>query len=260
MSFFEHSDGTRTAFDITGNGSPLLLIHGAEGSRRSFDRLVPQLSARFTVIVYDQRDCGETENAAEPSDLRLLAADAVELLQGTGHFPAHVFGTSFGGRVAQTVALLHAPAVRRLVLASTWALPLSLRDLNGEVVVEMARLRERLPDSAEQLAEYFFPSAFLSEYPQFRQHFARASVRSARSDRRAQAVNDHPTLAAGDIAAKTLLLAGACDRLVPSALTVGMKDAIRDTESAVLAGVGHITCVQAPKEVADHLQRFLGST
>ncbi|HEY8337249.1 MAG TPA: alpha/beta hydrolase [Tardiphaga sp.] len=260
MSFFEHSDGTRAAFDITGNGPPLLLIHGAEGSRRSFDRLVPMLSDQFTVIVYDQRDCGETVNAAESSDLRLLAADVAELLQGTGYSPAHVFGTSFGGRVAQAVALLHAQAVKSLVLASTWPLPLSLRDLNGEVAVEMVRLRDRLPESAERLAEYFFPPAFLSEYPQFRHHFARAPVRSARSDRRAQTVNDQTSLAAGDIAARTLLLAGACDRLVPSALTVGMKNAIRDSESVVLAGVGHITCVQAPAEVADHLQRFLGST
>ncbi|MGD5588149.1 hypothetical protein QUT57_22855, partial [Xanthomonas citri pv. citri] len=137
-------------------------------------------------------------NVAKPSDLRQLAADAAELLQWTGHFPAHVFGTSFGGRVAQALALLHAPAVKYLVLASTWALPLSLRDLNGAVAVEMVRLREQLPDSAEQLAEYFFPPAFLSAQPQFRQHFAKAPVRSARSDRRAQAVNDNPSLAVGD--------------------------------------------------------------
>jgi pimeloyl-ACP methyl ester carboxylesterase len=257
MPFFEHSDGTRTAFDTTGEGAPLLLIHGAEGSRRSFDRLVPKLSNRFTVIVYDQRDCGETENSAQPVDLRLLAADAAELLQGLGHSSAHVFGTSFGGRVAQAVALLHTTMVKRLILASTWALPLSLRDLNPEVAADMTRLRERLPESAEELAEYFFPLDFLAAHPQFRQHFAKPPTRSARSDRRTQTVNDRPTLEASDIAIKTLLLAGQSDRLVPPALTLGMKDKVRDTESVQLAGVGHITVTQAPDDVAWHIRCFL---
>jgi pimeloyl-ACP methyl ester carboxylesterase len=257
MPVFTHADGTLTAYDVTGEGPALLLIHGAEGSRRSFDRLVPLLANRFTVVTYDQRDCGETRNAAEPADLVHLAHDADELLTGLGHPKAFVFGTSFGGRVAQAAALLHPSRVERLILASTWALPKSLRDLNGEVAVAMSRLRDRLPESAEQLAEYFFPQAFLESHPQFRQHFARASARSERSERRAKTVGDVPALSPRDIAVPTLLLAGGADRLVPPALTTGMKDDIARSECAVLDGVGHITCVQAPQAVADRLRQFL---
>jgi pimeloyl-ACP methyl ester carboxylesterase len=256
MSVFEHSDGMRTIFDITGDEPPLLLIHGAEGSRRSFDQLVPKFANRFTIITYDQRDCGETENPAQSAGLCQLANDATELLHGIGYGSAYVFGTSFGGRVAQAMALLHAPAVERLILVSTCALPLSLRDLNGEVAIAMARLRARLPNSAEELAKYFFPPAFLAPQPQFRQHFAKTSVRSARSDRRAEAVNEHPNLAVSNIRIKTLLLAGQCDRLVPPALTLGMKDDIQHAETAVLEGLGHIKYVQAPDELAHHLCRF----
>jgi pimeloyl-ACP methyl ester carboxylesterase len=53
------------------------------------------------------------------------------------------------------------------------------------------------------------------------------------------------------------LLAGQSDRLVPPALTLGMKDKVRDTESVQLAGVGHITVTQAPDDVAWHIRCFL---
>lgn len=258
MAYYTHTDGTETAYDSVGTGAPLLLIHGAEGSRRSFDRLVPLLADRFSVITYDQRDCGETRNSAQPTDLVRLANDAVELVSDLGHRSAFVFGTSFGGRVAQAIALLHPSSVERLILASTWPLPLSLRELNGKVAVEMAHLRDRLPASAEKLAEYFFPSAFLAAQPQFRQHFARAPLRSDRSERRAQTVNDRPALTARDIGAATLLVAGQCDRLVPPALTLGMASDIVRSEGVMLEGVGHITCVQAPADVANNLRRFLG--
>jgi pimeloyl-ACP methyl ester carboxylesterase len=257
MAFFKHLDGTNTAYDVTGDGPTLLLIHGAEGSRRSFDRLVPLLADRFSVVTYDQRDCGETENAAQATDLARLAHDASELIAGLGHRSAFVFGTSFGGRLAQAIALLHPSLVERLILASTWALPLSLRDLNRQVATDMAQLRDRLPESAEQLAEYFFPPAFLESHPQFRQHFAKAPHRSHRSARRSQTVNGESDLAASDITATTLLLAGQCDRLVPAPLTLSMKNQIARSECVTLAGVGHVTCIQAPREVADHLQRFL---
>src|ERR1700749_4451042 len=85
MPIFTHADGTRTAYDMTGEGAPLLLIHGAEGSRRSFDRLVPLLADRFSVITYDQRDCGETRNSAQSIDLARLARDAQELVSGLGY-------------------------------------------------------------------------------------------------------------------------------------------------------------------------------
>lgn len=52
---------SRVAFDREGSGEPLLLMHGAEASRHMFSALLPLLSRQFTVITYDQRDCGETK-------------------------------------------------------------------------------------------------------------------------------------------------------------------------------------------------------
>ena len=257
MPDFIDLHGTRTAFEAQGSGPPLLMLHGAEGSRRQFNAIRPALVDRYTVITYDQRDCGDTENPDAPATLATLADDAQALLEALGHRSAFVFGTSFGGRIAQVLALRHAPAVRRLVLASTWPLGVSLAAVNPDVAQQLMQLRARLPDSAEQMAEIFFPPAFLAQQPAYRAHFKSAPPRSARSERRHATVADMPDLDLAAIAVPTLLIAGDADRLVPPDLTLALADVIRDTRTVRLPEVGHLSLAQAPQVVAAHLREFL---
>src|SRR5687768_13507062 len=146
---------------VSGRGAPLLLLHGAEGDHRMFDPLVAELARNFTVIAYDQRDCGETVNPPVAATLDDLARDAHDLLFALGHKRAHVYGSSFGGRVAQVLAHRHTQMVDHLVLGGTWALPDSLAALNPQVIAEIQVLRAQLPESAEALAAYFLPQDFL---------------------------------------------------------------------------------------------------
>lgn len=251
---------TQTFYEVAGEGPPLLMLHGAEGSRRQFAGIRPALEQHFTVITYDQRDCGETVNPETPATLEALSDDAKALLDALGHPTAHVFGTSFGGRVAQTFAVRHAGAVRHLVLASTWPLPLSLAAANAEVSHAIGQLRSQLPASAEALAEYFYPAAYLAAHPAARRHFAAAPARSARSDRRRAAVTDNPDLDIAGIQRPTLLMAGALDRVVPPELTLSLAKRIPDTRAIVLPDVGHLAVTQEPATVAGHLMEFLTRT
>src|SRR6186997_1153721 len=107
-------------------------MHGAEASRQMFGALVPLLAPHFTVIAYDQRDCGETESPEQAATLAQLAGDARALIEGLGFAKAHVFGSSYGGRVAQMLAATHPGLVDRLVLGSTWPLPHSFAALMPE--------------------------------------------------------------------------------------------------------------------------------
>ncbi|WP_225782868.1 alpha/beta fold hydrolase [Xenophilus sp. Marseille-Q4582] len=246
----------RIACTVTGTGPPLLLMHGAEGNHHMFDALVEHLAADFTVIAYDQRDCGDTRNPERATSLNELAQDAAALLETLGHTKAHVYGTSFGGRVAQALAHERPQVVDRLVLGSTWALPSALAALNPDAVQEIQRLRANLPDSAEALAGFFLPQDFLDIRPELKDLFRHVQAQSPRSIRRQAAVAECPPLEPGRLRTQTLVLAGELDRVVPPALTVALGQAIPGARVVLLPGVGHAAAVQAADQVAAHIRDF----
>ena len=258
MTQFVQAGGVRIACDRQGAGPPLLLMHGAEASRLMFAALMPYLAAHFTVIAYDQRDCGDSDGPAAGSTLADLADDAQQLIATLGGGRAHVFGSSFGGRVAQALALRHPQAVDRLMLGSTWPLPDAYEALCPDAP-RLAALRRQLPATAEELATWFFPEDFLQQRPELRRVFATARAESPRSARRAATVQTTLEQDASDITAPTLLLAGELDRVVPCAITLGMTAQLPQAQRVRLAGVGHATAMQAPARVAEQLTRFFTS-
>jgi len=256
MTGFVQAGELRVAFDREGDGPALLLMHGAEASRQMFAALVPLLSAHFTVIAYDQRDCGETQGPARASTLGDLANDAHQLIRALGFKRAHVFGSSFGGRVAQALALRHPRSVDRLVLGSTWPLPRPYEELCPDAR-RLAELRRGLPETAQELATWFFPDAFLQQRPELRRVFANARPASAQSARRAATVATTLDHGVAGIVAPTLVLAGELDRVVPPTVTLAMAGRIRGADAVLLPAIGHVTAMQAPDVLAHHMVRFL---
>lgn len=256
MTGHVQAGAVRIAYDCVGEGPPLVLMHGAEASRLMFAALVPHLAPHFSTIAYDQRDCGDTDGPESGSTLADLADDARQLIDALGLGRAHVFGSSYGGRVAQALALRHPQVVDRLVLGSTWPLPDAYEALCPDAP-QLAALRRQLPASAAELATWFFPEALLQQRPELRAVFANARPESARSARRAATVQTTLAQDAATITAPTLLLAGACDRVVPPHVTLSMATRIRGAQTALLPGVGHATALQAPELLARHLVAFL---
>ncbi|MEJ8848509.1 alpha/beta hydrolase [Variovorax rhizosphaerae] len=256
MTDFVQAGEVRIAFERTGQGPAIVLMHGAEASRSMFAALVPHLSKHFTVITYDQRDCGETEGPERAATLADLANDAQLFIKAMGFKRAHVFGSSFGGRVAQALALLYPRVVDHLVLASTWPLPRPYEELCPDAR-RLAELRSGLPGTAEELATWFFPEAFLAQRPELRRIFANARPATARSARRAATVASTLENGVADIVAPTLVLAGELDRVVPASVTLAMAGRIRGADAVLLPAIGHVTSMQAPEVLAHHMVRFL---
>lgn len=105
-----------------GSGPRLLLISGTGGDLRQRPNVLDSpLSEHFEVLTWDQRGLGRT--SAPPGDWTMAdyADDAARLLDALDWDTAAVMGISFGGMVAQELALRHAPRVERLVLACTSA-------------------------------------------------------------------------------------------------------------------------------------------
>src|SRR6201996_3784059 len=112
------ANGLSIYTEVRGQGPPLLLHSGVWAGTQSWDRLLPHLTG-YRVVTFDPPGIGRSPRPAHPLTMRDLASVGTALLDGLGIGSADVLGISFGGAVAQQMAISHPSRVRRLVLAST---------------------------------------------------------------------------------------------------------------------------------------------
>ena len=99
---------------------PLVIIHGGPGGHvYNFERTIgPQLAAFTTVIYYEQRGCGRSDQPPDPYTYSIETSDLDELRQALGLDRLNLLGFSFGGELALEYALAHPQHVERLIVQS----------------------------------------------------------------------------------------------------------------------------------------------
>lgn len=121
MSSFD-SDGIEIAYEQTGEGGAVLLIHGFASSGqvnwRDTSWVSTLVRAGHSAITYDNRGHGLSRKLYESSrySSALMAEDARRLLDHLGLPQADVMGYSMGARIAALLAIAHKARIRRLVL------------------------------------------------------------------------------------------------------------------------------------------------
>jgi pimeloyl-ACP methyl ester carboxylesterase len=112
--------GIKMYYERHGGGEPLLLIMGTGGSHKFWSAQVPVYAREFTTIIYDARGVGLTDTTAPPYTMRMLADDAVALLDELRVERAHISGMSLGSTTAQEIAINCPERVASLQLHATW--------------------------------------------------------------------------------------------------------------------------------------------
>lgn len=104
--FFTTSDGTRLAYQVEGEGLPVLCLAGLTRTMADFDYMVPHLPS-CRLIRMDYRGRGQSQwTGAATYTLPQEGRDAVELLDHLGVEKAAIIGTSRGGLIAMLLAAL----------------------------------------------------------------------------------------------------------------------------------------------------------
>ncbi|CAN5613239.1 hypothetical protein BH23ACT6_BH23ACT6_28220 [soil metagenome] len=107
-------EGSELTYQVTGDGPPVLLMHGGFGVIEVWDEIAAELATTHQVIAYDRRGHGRSPNATP--DMRVHARDAAELIQHVAGEPAIIVGWSGGASVAIETIRSHADQVRAAVV------------------------------------------------------------------------------------------------------------------------------------------------
>jgi pimeloyl-ACP methyl ester carboxylesterase len=248
-------DGTRIGYRRSGDGPPLVLVHGTTGAHWSFRRVVPLLVDHFTVYAVDRRGRGESGDRAGFAIEREF--EDVAAVVDSIDPPASLFGHSYGA----TVALGAAPVARnlgRLVLyepapgiSGAWTRELDRIDglvASGEreaAVVDALRLFGLTPGEIEQIRA--------SSTWRDRVTSAHTVTRECRAE---EAYHPDPDQF-GELATPTLLLLGEESPLWAAEGTERVRALLRDARVAIVPREGHAAIMTAPELVADEVVRFL---
>jgi pimeloyl-ACP methyl ester carboxylesterase len=113
------ANGISIYYERSGSGPPLLFINGSGSTLAGSALLIAPFAPRCDVVAYDQRGLGRTEIPPPPFTMAQYAADAAGLLDAIGWDRCRVAGISFGGMVAQELAVTWPDRVERLALLCT---------------------------------------------------------------------------------------------------------------------------------------------
>jgi pimeloyl-ACP methyl ester carboxylesterase len=101
-------DGTRIAYDVTGTGPALMLLHGGMQTRRVWHDLgyVDRLRPRFSVVTVDLRGNGESDAAVREDAYRIdrLCEDLLAVADAAGASRFAMWGFSYGANVGRYLA------------------------------------------------------------------------------------------------------------------------------------------------------------
>jgi pimeloyl-ACP methyl ester carboxylesterase len=254
------ASGVRIAWERHGAGEPLLLIHGLGYARWGWEPIVDLLADKHELVLFDNRGIGESDSPGGPYSVRVMAEDAVAVLDAAGLERAHVLGTSLGGMVALQLALDRPERVDRLVLACTTpggagAAPMPER------TVQLMQEAPALP--VEVALRRFVENAFGREPDPalveriMKHRLATAQLPAAWAAQAAAGVTFDVWERVGDIRSPTLVLTGDADAVVDPRNSELLAERIPRARLEVFPGAGHLFFWEEPERFVQVVTEFM---
>ncbi|MCU1450587.1 MAG: putative hydrolase [Acidimicrobiales bacterium] len=244
MGEYVEVGGVKTWHEVTGDGDPLVLLHGGMSDGTTWSMQVPAFSERHRVYVPDRRGHGRTPDVDGPLTYDAMADDTVAFLEQVVGGPAHLVGWSDGGNVALLVSMRRPDLVRRQVLVGA--------NFNHDGLMDAADLGDD-PD-APHLG--IFKAMFESASPDGPEHWPVFFAKTARMWR------EEPTLGVDDlrtVTTPTLVLVGD-DEPIRLDHTVALYESLADSQLAVVPGASHLLLMEKPQLANDLVLSFLADT
>jgi pimeloyl-ACP methyl ester carboxylesterase len=232
--------GGHIAYEVVGEGPPVVLIHGLGGSGRWWRRNAPELAAHFTVYMIDVLGFGLS--GGQEFVLARASEHLVAWMDALGIGRATFVGHSMGGYISADLAAACPERVDRLVLVNAAALPFGW-GYRRHVINSIRGLR--------YFSARFFPIAVVDSF--------RAGpgtlVGGIRQILAADLTEKLPL-----IEAPTLVISGEGDPIIPREMGERLSRQLRRGSFAVMKGAAHNPMWERPQDFNRLLIEFAGGT
>lgn len=120
------NDGVELAAEVEGTGPGLVLVHGFGGAKEDFSDHVSTLARDHTVVIFDHRGHGASDQPDDPAaySLERLVADTLHVADAVGLERFRLLGHSMGGMVARKVVIAEPDRVDALIMMDTCVRPI----------------------------------------------------------------------------------------------------------------------------------------
>ena len=206
-------------YEKTGEGSPVILIHGNSEDHHIFDQLVEVMQADHTVYAMDSRGHGES---ATPKEYHYddMASDVINLIKALDIEMPYIIGYSDGGIIALLVAIRASKRISGIVCCGANLTPAGL---HHKAIREIKRQYKETKD----------PRALLMlEEPNI------------------------PVASLKDISVPAMILAGEND-LVKERETVKIAQNIPNSQLLIIKGENHSSYVVQNDKLYTHIKTFI---
>lgn len=142
-------------FKKSGQGEPLIILHGLFGSADNWFRIAKELEKDFTLYLVDQRNHGDSPHSDE-WNYQVMAEDLKELMDDEALDSAYIMGHSMGGKTVMTFAMNYPAKVKKMIVADIAPRFYPLhhqRILEGLNAIPMGELKSR-KEADDILAKY----------------------------------------------------------------------------------------------------------
>lgn len=253
-------------YEVSGQGPPLVLVHGGGSRASAFEEMVPTLAKSFTVYIYDQRGFGETQRPPEPKLTHpLWREDLQRIVDSLGLKQFALGGWSLGGGVCLDYTVHNPQRVTQLILIGTGSPRLERSDRSGfdrrRQLIEAGAKPEQIVAETFEFTKKAFSPYSIEHNPKavesIRQEHLRNNPQSYLEMLKAN--ENRPKI--GDrlkeIACPTLVLCGEHDGRTPLPMSEDLNKAIPSSYLKIVPNCGHFYGFEQPEFTSHAMVEFL---
>ncbi len=249
------------AYDDTGNGPAVVLIHGFPFNRSMWTEQIDALAGHHRVVSVDLRGHGETEASSGAATMKQMAQDVATLMDVLDIERAVIGGLSMGGYVTLAFYRMFPQRVEKLLLADTRA----QADTEEGKATREQQAQKILAEGMASIVDSMLPKLLspetVSKRPdvvmRLRDMMLGTKPDGAAAALRGMAVRDDHTEWLSQVRVPTLILVGREDPITPPADSEKMRERISGSQLSVIENASHVSNLEQPEQFNRALRDFL---